>query len=143
MSPVFTKRMYRRILANYMGYCLTSHTFQTVMVRDISLNGYRIEGPLHLALNSIVTLQFWLPDGEGTVDIDQAVVRWRREREFGLQTISLSNAADFRVARHVEQRLRQSAVHAVLQHGLTRVRMANDGVRSRDRGCGTRSPGEA
>lgn len=38
----------------------------------------------------------------------------------GVQSISLSNAADFLVARHVEQRLRQSAVHAVLQQGLTR-----------------------
>ena len=121
MSPASTKRMYRRILTDYIGYCLTNHSFQEAIVRDISLNGFRIEGPSNLARNSVVTLQLWLPDGEGVIDIDQAVVRWSREREFGVQTIALSNAADFRLARHVEQRLRQSAVTHVLRHGWTKM----------------------
>jgi len=121
MSAPSTNRMYRRISTNYIGYCLTSHSFQPAIVQDISLNGFRIEGPSNLALNSVVTLQLWLPDGEGMIDIEQAVVRWRREREFGMQVVLLSNAADFRLARHVEQRLRQSARHDAVQSRWKRM----------------------
>lgn len=121
MSPSSTKRMYRRISADYIGYCLTSHSFQTALVRDISLNGFRIEGPSNLACNSVVTLQLWLPDGEGVVDIDQAVVRWKTERESGLQIIAISNAADIRLARHVEERLQQSNVRALLREDRTKI----------------------
>jgi hypothetical protein len=77
------------------------------VVRDISLNGFRVEGQFGLPFDTIVKIQLWLPNGEGTVDIDQAVVRWMTEREFGVQIVSISNEEDLRLARHVEHRLQQ------------------------------------
>jgi hypothetical protein len=79
------------------------------VVRDISLNGFRVEGQFGLPFDTIVKIQLWLPNGEGTVDIDQAVVRWMTEREFGVQIVSISNEADLRLALHVEHRLQQGA----------------------------------
>ena len=109
MSLSSTRRMYRRISAEYPGCFLTSYSVQQAVVRDISLNGFRVEGPCGLPYETIVKIQLWLPNGEGSVDIDQAMVRWMTEREFGVQIVSISNEADLRLARHVEQRLQQGA----------------------------------
>ncbi len=110
MSALSSKRMYRRVQTDYIGYCLTHRSLQAVIVRDISLNGFRIEGAPHIPCNSVMTLQLWLPDGDGVIDIDQVLVRWKREREMGVQIVVLSNAADLRLARHVEQQLRRSGI---------------------------------
>ncbi|MDH5669900.1 MAG: PilZ domain-containing protein [Nitrospira sp.] len=110
MSVPSTKRMYRRIPADYIGYCLTQYSFQAAIVRDISLNGFRIEGPTNIPRESVITLQLWLPDGDGVIDVEQVLVRWKKEREIGVQIVTLSNEADYRLARHVEERLRQSGI---------------------------------
>ena len=110
MSASSTKRMYRRIPADYIGYCLTHNSFQAAIVRDISLNGFRIEGPTNIPRESVITLQLWLPDGDGVIDVDQVLVRWEKEREVGVQIVTLSNEADYRLARHVEERLRRSGI---------------------------------
>lgn len=104
-----TQRMYRRISAEYPGCYLTCHAMQQAVVRDISLNGFRVEGQSGLPYGAIVKIQLWLPNGEGRVDIDQAMVRWKTEREFGLQIVSIANESDLRLARHVEHRLQQAA----------------------------------
>jgi len=110
MSMSSTKRMYRRIPTDYIGYCLTHHSFQAAIVRDISLNGFRIKGPTNIPRESVITLQLWLPDGDGVIDIDQVLVRWKKDREIGVQIVTLSNEADYRLARHVEERLRRSGI---------------------------------
>jgi hypothetical protein len=115
VSPSSTQRMYRRISTDYTGCYLTSSAVRRAVVRDVSLNGFRIEGPSVLPCGTMVMIRLWLPKGEGTVDIDQAMVRWMTEREFGVQIVSLSNEADLRLARHVEQRLQQMAPHAAFQ----------------------------
>jgi hypothetical protein len=104
-----TRRMYRRISAEYPGCFLTSYSVRQVLVRDVSLNGFRVEGTFGLPYDTIVKIQLWLPNGEGTVEVDQAMVRWMTEQEFGVQIVSISNEADLRLARHVEQRLQQAA----------------------------------
>lgn len=45
-----------------------------------------------------------------SIEIDQAVVRWTEQGEFGVQIVSLSNNADSRLAAHIEQLLRQGTV---------------------------------
>lgn len=62
-------------------------------------------------------IRLWLPNGEGTVDIDRAMVRWMTEREFGVQIVALSNEADLRLARHVEQRLQPVVIDAACRIG--------------------------
>jgi hypothetical protein len=79
-----------------------------VIVRDLSLNGFRIEGPADLLSDMIVNIQVQLPNGGDRIEIDQAVVRWKTEREFGVQIIALSNESDLRLARHVEHQLQHT-----------------------------------
>jgi len=82
-------------------------------VRDLSLNGFRIRGQSGLSRNTIVMVRLWLPDHEGSIDIDQAVVRWVNEREFGVQIIALPNEADLCLANYVERALQQETLNAV------------------------------
>lgn len=84
-----------------------------VIVQDLSLNGFRIEGQADLLCDKIVSLRVWLPNGGGSIEIDQAVVRWSTGREFGVQIIALSNESDQRLARHVEQQLQHTMAHAL------------------------------
>ncbi len=58
-------------------------------------------------------VRLWLPDHEGSIDIDQAVVRWVNEREFGVQIIALPNEADLLLANYVERALQQETLNAV------------------------------
>jgi hypothetical protein len=58
-------------------------------------------------------VRLWLPDHEGSIDIDQAVVRWVNEREFGVQIIALPNEADLLLATYVERALQQETLNAV------------------------------
>lgn len=108
-----TRRMYRRVSTDCVGCYLTSNSFRQGVVRDLSLNGFRIEGQTGLPRNTVLMVRLWLPAQAGSIDIDQAVVRWVNEREFGVQIITLSNEADFRLATHVEQALQQKAVNSI------------------------------
>ena len=110
MKSLVTRRMYRRIVGNYASSVLTSHSFNYSVVRDISLNGLRIKSQARLLRNAIVMVRLWLPDQKDSIDIDQAVVRWVRGQEFGVQFVSLSNGADFRLATHIEHLLQQGTV---------------------------------
>lgn len=53
-------------------------------------------------------VRIWVPGGRGPIDIDQAVIRWERHGEIGLQIVALSNGADFQLARYVESSLSQA-----------------------------------
>jgi hypothetical protein len=52
-------------------------------------------------------LRIWLPDPKATIKIDQAVVRWVRGHEFGVQIVALSNEADVRLAEYIGRVLLQ------------------------------------
>lgn len=105
MEDASTRRMYRRVMGNYPGCCVTNSALQLSIVRDLSLNGFHVSGLSGIRRDSLVMLRLWLPGQEAAVDIDQAVVRWVDGLEFGAQIVSLSNEADFRLALHVEQAL--------------------------------------
>ncbi len=96
--------------AEYPSCYLTSSSFLQAIVRDFSLNGFRIEGHSHLLCDAVIMVRLWLPNQEASLDIDQAVVRWVRGREFGVQIVTLSNEVDLRLARHVEQTLQHEAI---------------------------------
>lgn len=113
MNRSITRRMYRRISTDYPSCYLTSNSFRQAVVRDLSLNGFRIEGPSGLPRNTIVMVRLWLPDEGNSIDIDQAVVRWVNGSEFGIQIIALSNEVDLRLANHVEHVLRQKAMNVM------------------------------
>ena len=104
MRSVSTRRMYRRISTGCRASLVVRGSVQNVVVHDLSLNGLRIEGDSLPPRDSVVAVRIWLPDGT-VLDIDQAVVRWSNGTQCGVQIISLSNEADFRLARHIEHRL--------------------------------------
>jgi hypothetical protein len=113
MDLTLTRRMYRRILTGHPSCYLTSHSLRHSVVRDISLNGFRLEGLPALPRHTMVMVRIWLPDQKETIDIDQAVVRWVRGNEFGVQIVALSNEADFRLSVYVERVLQQQTVNAM------------------------------
>lgn len=112
MSLSSTRRMYRRVTTEYLGWYGSHCMIRPVIVRDLSLNGFRVEGQADLLRDMIVNMRVQLPNGGSSIEIDQAVVRWKTEHEFGVQIIALSNESDLRLARHVEHQL---------QHAMTQV----------------------
>ena len=116
MSLSSTRRMYRRVTSDYLGWYGSHRTIRPVILRDLSLNGFRVEGQADLLSDQIVSIRVQLPNGGGSIEIDQAVVRWKTEREFGVQIISLSNESDLRLARHVEHQLQHTMAHALPAH---------------------------
>ncbi len=121
MSLSSTRRMYRRITTNYLGWYGLHHTIRPVIMRDLSLNGFRVEGQADLPSDLIVSMRVQLPNGGGSIEIDQAVVRWKTEREFGVQIIALSNESDLRLARHVEHQLQHTMAHVLPVHAHEQV----------------------
>ncbi len=113
MHASATRRMYRRVSCQCTALYLARNSFRQGIVRDVSLNGFRIEGHAGLPRNAILMVRLWLPLQDASIDIDQAIVRWVSEREFGLQFVSLSNEADYRIAKHVESILENVKMNAV------------------------------
>ena len=105
--------MYRRVSTECPSCYLNGGSLRRGVVRDLSLNGFRIEGQSGLLRNAIVMVRLWLPDEECSIDIDQAVVRWVDEHEFGVQIITLPNEADLRLANYVEWLLQQETLNTV------------------------------
>ena len=126
MSLSSTRRMYRRVTTEYLGWYATHCTIRPVIVRDLSLNGFRIEGPADLPSDMIVNIRVQLPNGRDRIEIDQAVVRWKTEREFGVQIIALSNESDLRLARHVEQQLQHTMGHVLPAYAQARAGSGGD-----------------
>jgi len=112
MQPV-TRRMYRRVETDYQACYVSGAAFRSGVIRDLSLNGLRVGGHSSFGRDAIIMLRLWLPHGGGNIDIDQALVRWVTPHEFGVQIIALSNEADLRLARHVEDILQRPDLHRV------------------------------
>lgn len=104
MKSPSTRRMYRRIELECHACILTSSTIQRCMVRDLSLSGFRVkrQGSEALAPHTGVMIRVWLPGVSAPIDIDQALVRWDRDSECGVEIISISNGADFQLAACIE-----------------------------------------
>lgn len=121
MSLSSTQRMYRRVTTDCLGWYGMCRMIRPVIVRDLSLNGFRVEGQADLLRGMIVSLRVWLPNGGDSIEITQAVVRWKTEREFGVQIIALTNESDLRLARHVEHQLQHPLVAIVPVYALERT----------------------
>lgn len=116
-----TRRMYRRVEADYPSCYVMPHSVRRATVRDISLNGFRVSCLSAPSCQTILKLQLWLPGQKDDIAIDQAVVRWAEQDEFGVQIVSLSNDADCRLAAHVEQLLRQQALKEATEEAIFKV----------------------
>jgi len=106
-----TRRLYRRIDQECHACILTSSTIRRCLVRDLSLSGFRVtrQDQDVLSPHTSVMIRVWLPGMSMPIDVDQAMVRWDRGNEFGVEILSISNGADFQLAGFIEQMLQSSA----------------------------------
>ncbi len=56
---------------------------------DLSVRGCKVESKASVYVDMYLALQICLPGQEATLNVDQAVVRWLKEHEFGLEFISM------------------------------------------------------
>jgi len=105
-----TRRMYRRVERECHACILTSSAIHRCTVRDLSLSGFRVQRQDRavLSLHTLVMIRVWLPGISTPIDIDQAMVRWGRGNEFGVEIQSISNGSDFQLAGFVERTLQSS-----------------------------------
>ena len=111
MRSPSTRRMYRRVERECRACILTSSAIRRCTVRDLSLSGFRVKRQDEEVLppHTSVMIRIWLPGISIPIDIDQAMVRWDRGKEFGVEILSISNGADFQLAGFIEQALQPSA----------------------------------
>lgn len=105
-----TRRMYRRVERECHACILTSSAIHRCTVRDLSLSGARVQrqDKAVLSLHMLVMIRVWLPGISTPIDIDQAMVRWDRGNEFGVEIQSISNGSDFQLAGFIERTLQSS-----------------------------------
>ncbi len=58
-------------------------------VTNLSLGGCKVDSKASVYVGMYLTLQVDLPGHESPLKLDQAVVRWVKEHEFGLEFISM------------------------------------------------------
>lgn len=105
-----TRRMYRRVEHECHACILTSSAIYRCTVRDLSLSGFRVkrQGEVLLSQHTTVMIRVWLPGLSEPIDIDQAMVRWDRGSEFGVEIQSISNGSDFQLAGFIARTLQSS-----------------------------------
>ena len=110
MGSPSTCRMYRRVERECHACLLTASAIYRCTVLDLSLSGFRIKGLGEglLLPHMSVMIRVWLPGLPAPIDIDQAMVRWDRANEFGVEILSISSGADFQLAGFIERALQPS-----------------------------------
>ena len=58
-------------------------------VSNLAVGGCKVESEASVFIGMYLPVQLCLPGQEATLKVDQAVVRWAREQEFGLEFISM------------------------------------------------------
>ena len=71
--------------------------------RDLSRNGCRIETTFQATAGMKVNLLLCLPEGETLILIEQAVVRWCRPQEIGVEFRSVSTLYRERLDRAIQK----------------------------------------
>ena len=56
---------------------------------DLSLGGCKVDSEASVYVGMYLALQVSLPGHDSPLKLDQAVVRWAKEHEFGLEFISI------------------------------------------------------
>ena len=56
---------------------------------DLSVDGCRMEGVLHLSVNTYLSLRLLIAREEPPILVDLAAIRWVRDQECGIQFLSI------------------------------------------------------
>lgn len=89
LSSRFHLRAFRRFPVHCSVYYSSDEFQGTGTAWNLSLSGWRVDGSHPVPPGAVVTLCVFLPDHNPTVFIDQAVVRWSRGQEFGVEVTSM------------------------------------------------------
>ena len=73
------------------------------LTQDISLEGCRLNGNLPIRAGQHLTLRLHLPGKDSPLVVDQAVVRWTRNKDAGFQFMSLSSSKRERLGALLRQ----------------------------------------
>lgn len=106
MAKSPTARSHSRVPVSCFLYYLGEGLVGTGKVRDLSVKGWRIEGDKPVAVGMKLTLRVFLPDQPQAFDIEGVIVQWVKEREFGLEIVSMNAIAEARIHEFVESMLK-------------------------------------
>lgn len=107
-SP-YVVRMYRRFPAQCSFYYLGSHFLGSGTVREISKQGWRVEGNYCVHTEMTLSLSVLLPGLVVPLNIQKVIVRWTRGHEFGLQVLEMQAPEWDRLVRFVESIIPRSS----------------------------------
>lgn len=102
----FTIRPYRRFPVQCPVTYATGPFTGIGIVWNLSMSGYRFSGDLPLQVGEQCTLTVTLPN-EQNITVRQAVVRWVRENEFGVETRNVDQHAKERLGHYVRRLVRE------------------------------------
>jgi hypothetical protein len=85
----------------FVKYRIGSFT-GTGTVWNLSLSGWRLSGDLPIRPGEILSLDVTLPN-EQRIKIQEAIVRWSRGEEFGMETVEVCKHTQDRLAHYVRR----------------------------------------
>ena len=104
----FSIRLFRR----FPVQCVVSYSagpFTGVgTVWNLSRSGWRLSGDLPMRLGESLSLTVTLPN-EQRIDVHNAVVRWSRGQEFGVETVETPKHTAARLVHYVRQLVNESS----------------------------------
>lgn len=79
------RRKYRRVAAQVQGFLLgNSHEVEGRTI-DLSLGGAKLESDLAVHPGKVIVIRLVVPGSEEPVSIEEALVRWVGQRQFGVE----------------------------------------------------------
>lgn len=75
------------------------------MLLDMSKQGWRVAGPCPMKLGTTLSLHLCLPGQSTALTIDQAIVRWTSDNEFGIELMTLGQEAAARFSDYLTTQL--------------------------------------
>ena len=97
----FAIRAYNRFPVQGRVYYQGDRVVGQGVVWNLSKNGWRVDGRSSVEPGTALTLYVYLQRDQQLVIVDQAVVRWSRGQEFGLENVRLAAQAKARLSRLV------------------------------------------
>ncbi len=70
-------------------------------LNNLTVGGCKVKGDASVYTGMYLALRICLPGGEATLQVDQAVVRWAKEQEFGLEFITMRPEEEERLRHFV------------------------------------------
>jgi len=107
-STRFVIRTYHRIPVRCEMYYLSEEFLGKGTVMNLSRNGFRVLGDIHVVPGMELAVRLSLPDKEGDsgpIEIQRVVVRWARGLLFGVKVVKLRSDSEDRIGAYLSTRV--------------------------------------